>query len=118
MFFWNKICALAALFLFPGLYAPAQNISSKTYAPVFKNSYHLNIVGTIGGSASSNTLIDSTAGIGRFSSTGITINPFFCKLEYRLEKTTKIPFRFRLGSVAQCDFYEGKNHASVLTVPH
>ncbi len=33
---------------------------------------------------------------------------FFCKKELQLEKITKIPFRFRLGSVQQCDWMEGK----------
>lgn len=33
---------------------------------------------------------------------------FFCKKEILLEKITKIPFRFRLGSVAECNYLEGK----------
>jgi hypothetical protein len=33
---------------------------------------------------------------------------FFCKKELQLEKITKIPFKFRLGSVQQCDWMEGK----------
>ncbi|MDB5278976.1 MAG: hypothetical protein JWR61_3931 [Ferruginibacter sp.] len=33
---------------------------------------------------------------------------FFCKQEIKLEKTAKIPFKFRLGSVADCDRMEGK----------
>lgn len=36
---------------------------------------------------------------------------FFCKKEFQLEKITKIPFKFRLGSVQQCDWMEGKANA-------
>jgi hypothetical protein len=31
-----------------------------------------------------------------------------CKKELALEKATKIPFRFRLGSLQQCNYLEGK----------
>jgi len=34
---------------------------------------------------------------------------FVCRQEIRLEKSTGIPFRFRLGSVQQVDWLEGKN---------
>lgn len=33
---------------------------------------------------------------------------FFCKQEIKMDKITKIPFRFRLGSVEQCNWLEGK----------
>lgn len=33
---------------------------------------------------------------------------FFCKQEIKFEKVTKIPFRFRLGTVEDCDRLEGK----------
>lgn len=36
---------------------------------------------------------------------------FFCKQEIKFEKSTKISFKFRLGSVQQCDWLEGKQNA-------
>jgi hypothetical protein len=33
---------------------------------------------------------------------------FFCKQEIKMEKVTRVPFKFRLGSVQQCDWLEGK----------
>ena len=34
---------------------------------------------------------------------------YFCKREWELEKITHIPFRFRLGSLADCNALEGKH---------
>ena len=39
---------------------------------------------------------------------------FFCKQEIKMEKITKVPFKFRLGSVQQCDWLEGKRTATAL----
>lgn len=33
---------------------------------------------------------------------------FFCRQEIKLDKVARFGFRFRLGSVAQCDMLEGK----------
>jgi hypothetical protein len=34
--------------------------------------------------------------------------PFFCTQEYKIEKATGIPLRFRVGSLQECDWLEGK----------
>ena len=36
---------------------------------------------------------------------------FFCRQELKFEKATKIPFKFRIGSVQQVDYLEGKRGA-------
>jgi len=37
---------------------------------------------------------------------------FFCREELKCEKLTGIPFRFRVGSLAECDWLEQKPNAT------
>jgi hypothetical protein len=43
---------------------------------------------------------------------------FFCKKEIQMEKITKIPFRFRLGSIEDVDRLEGKHATPISPKPY
>jgi hypothetical protein len=43
-----------------------------------------------------------------------TQSGYFCKKEWMVESVTKIPFRFRLGSLQYNDWLEGKKNAGLL----
>jgi hypothetical protein len=108
MLFWNKICGLITIFFLCTLFSSAQvsyysrstgiNVSKKlVYPPLFflkkSSDKELNINKPL-------SVIPQNYYTQHFG--------VICKKELAIEKTIKIPFRFRLGSVQQCNYLEAK----------
>lgn len=111
MFFWNKVCASLFFFFF---------ISSTAFSQLsgdisFKNKTAFqNQVSFSDFIVPKNNIIKSNYPLPVILKPDLKIAPdqvsckygFFCKNEWKMEKMTKVPFRFRVGSLEQCDFYE------------
>ncbi len=110
MTFWNKICGLFAIFFLGAVFASAQMPAYSAFqakiqpkkllsTPVFKMP------------AAQSSLEKAPIS----SSFPVIPQNFYtqhfgimCKKELAIEKATKISFRFRLGSLQQCNYLEGK----------
>ena len=117
MFFWNKICVTGVFFLICATVSAQitrttllkeKDFISKSSVKNF--SYFLNLDLPASGSGSENmqTIKNGSVNNGvpqNFSACNLG---FFCKQELLVEKAIKIPLRFRLGSLQQCNYYEGK----------
>jgi hypothetical protein len=110
MIFWNKFCGLV---LFLVITCPCLSAQSPTL-PVVHTSFLLK--NKLNSSAShvhftpSLSLVTNLQNVKRivpadFYACNIG---FFCKKELLIEKAIKIPLRFRLGSLQQCNYYEGR----------
>ena len=110
MIFWNKICGLVLFLLISGLCSSAQNATLPGVNTSFRLKNKLNNSGSIIHFTPSFSITKSLKHVKQivpvdFYSCNIG---FFCKKELLIEKATKIPLRFRLGSLQQCNYYEGK----------
>lgn len=58
-----------------------------------------------------NTFVNPERGQIAFAGYNIDDIPFFCKMEHKIERRSKIPFRFRLGNLNYVNKLENKvNH--------
>ena len=107
MLFWNKICGLIAIFFL--------SISSLRAQHAFKKpSNHFGFDNVNQLYRMPETSFNKENVFTPRSFAAIPQNYYtqhfgiMCKQELAIEKATKIPFRFRLGSLQQCNYLEGK----------
>jgi hypothetical protein len=110
MFFWNKICGLILSFLLVCGFSSAQTYlkfqsSSETFSLKNKTDFPDSISFSPLKERSFKTGLTEPVVPANFS---LCNYGFFCKKELVIEKTTRIPLRVRLGSLQQCNYYEGK----------
>jgi hypothetical protein len=107
MLFWNKICGLAIFFVIVNTISYAQNLDSALLARHVFRENKINLTDSSILSSLSPLRFNKLPGLipAGFSTCKFG---FFCRQELVIEKTTKIPFRFRLGSLKLCNYYEGK----------
>jgi len=105
MLFWNKICGFTAIFFLAVLFAGAQT------APYIKFGGKPAPRATVALPVKSN----NREAPNLFKPFAVIPQNYYtlhfgimCKKELAIEKATKIPFRFRLGSLQQCNYLEGK----------
>lgn len=133
MFFWNKFCGLIILFLILTDFSYAQYAKDPP-GTAKKNSLKNNFISfhTVPSPDSKNSFLtfyqpksgyllnqsETVQSIENFNATFPSMIPgnfatcdygFFCRQELKIEKNTNIPFRIRLGSLEQCNYYEGKH---------
>jgi len=111
MIFWNKICGIILIFLFTGIHLGAQ--TTVAFTPDNTNFPLKNKLIFLDYHLPTTTKTDKITAP-YYLKSPIPENfstlsyGFFCRKELAIEKATKIPFRFRLGSLQQCNYYEGK----------
>jgi hypothetical protein len=108
MTFWNKFCGFIAIFFLNALFSGAQTIhyiklpETKSVKKNYSSFNSLN-------KPDNREAVNLSRPFAVISQNYYTQHfGMMCKKELAIEKLTKIPFRFRLGSLQQCNYLEGK----------
>lgn len=106
MLFWNKICGLITIFFISFSFASAQQrVSTNNFTAQHSNTQFINSPNSYLNKENKDLIKSSSAIPKNYYTQHFGV---MCKQELAIEKATKIPFRFRLGSLQQCNYLEGK----------
>ncbi len=109
MLFWNKTCGFIAIFFISAFSCMAQEVFviKNPVQKILKSQLPIPVA----------YLSNKTINKEIVSLRPLAVIPqdhytqhfgMMCKKELAIEKATRIPFRFRLGSLQQCNYLEGK----------
>lgn len=108
MLFRNKICGLLAIFFLCAQFLSAQTANIKLSESVLVSNQFTKPLPERN-KTNFKEFVSPSLPLSIIPSNYYTANfGIICKKELAFEKATKIPFRFRLGSLQQCNFMEGK----------
>ncbi len=107
MFFWNKFCAFFFFVILSGILADGQNKQTPSDYLLLTS---VKPSGLVVRSLSLPLLLPNIQDKDKSVPADFYTRNFgfFCKQELIIEKYTRLPIRLRLGSLQQCNFYEGK----------
>ena len=104
--FWNKICGFIAIFFICPLFLSAQ---ADGHAKLSPQKYIQKLLTRPAYKTQINQSVELSRPFAVIAPNYYTQHlGIMCKKELALEKVTKIPFRFRLGSLQHCNYLEGK----------
>src|ERR1700712_1289833 len=103
MYFWNKFCGFLTIFFLSAFFSTAQKVSY--VLPITANRPSPVTLSAL--TKNQKEILSEPRSLSIVNQSYYTQHMgFMCKKELALEKITRVPLRFRLGSLQQCNSLE------------